>query len=121
MFRDRTFTGNTGTLTWAPGAASRRAGRSAHRLTVRGAAGAVLWGHRTAAQLGAWMITKQEQPHQAPVWHLAARVTQADAFQCRQKPLTFTAFRDKGLWCWGVESLDLVGDQLHAVLGPPEQ
>ena len=121
MFRDRTFRGDTGTLTWAPGATSRRAGRSAHRLTVRGAAGAVLWGHRTAAQLGAWTITKQEQPHAPPVWHLAARVTQADAFQCRQKPLTFTAFRDKGLWCWGVESLDLVGDQLHAVLGPPEQ
>ncbi len=90
-------------------------------LRVRGQAGAVLWGHRTAAELGAWSIAKQEAPRTRPVWHLSARVTRADRFQCRQRPLLFTAFRDKGVWCWAIESLDVVGDQLYAVLGQPEQ
>jgi hypothetical protein len=91
------------------------------RLTIRGQAGAVLWGHRTAAVLGAWTIAKQEQPRQAPVWQLAARVTRADAFQCRQRPLLFTAHREReGQWCWSIASIDVVGDQLYAVLGPPE-
>ena len=91
------------------------------RLTIRGQAGAVLWGHRTAAVLGAWTIAKTEVPRARPVWHLAARITRADAFQCRQKPLLFTAFRENGTWCWAVDSLDVVGDQLYAVLGQPEQ
>jgi hypothetical protein len=91
------------------------------RLTIRGLAGAVLWGHRTAAVLGTWTIAKQEIPHAPSVWHLAARVSRADAFQCRQRPLLFTAHRDKGQWCWAIESLDLAGLELHAVLGPPEQ
>jgi hypothetical protein len=52
---------------------------------------------------------------------LSAHVTRADAFQCRQRPLLFTAYRDKGRWCWPIETLDLVGDQLAAVLGQPEQ
>ena len=124
MFRDRTFTGNSGTLSWTPSTArptSGRVRRVSHRVTVRGEAGAVLFRSRPAAELGAWTITKQDEPNKAPVWLLAARVTRADAFQCRQRPLLFTAFRDKGLWCWGVESLDLVGDALYAVLGQPEQ
>jgi hypothetical protein len=91
------------------------------RLTIRGQAGAVLWGHRTAAVLGAWTIAKQEIPHAPPVWHLAARCMRADAFQCRQRPLLFTAHRDKGQWCWAIESLEMVGLELHAVLGPPQQ
>ena len=91
------------------------------RLTIRGDAGAVLWGCRTAAVLSTWTIAKVERPREPPVWQLAARVTRADAFQCRQKPLLFTAFRDKGSWCWGIESLDVVGTDLYAVLGHPEQ
>jgi hypothetical protein len=91
------------------------------RLTIRGSTGAVLWGHRTAAVLGAWTIAKQDVPRATPVWQLAARVTRADAFQCRQRPLLFTAHRDKGQWCWSIASIDVVGDALYAVLGPPEQ
>jgi hypothetical protein len=92
-----------------------------HHLRIRGQAGAVLWGHRTAAALGAWSIAKQERPRQPPLWLLAARVTRADAFQCRQKPLLFTAYHGKGSWCWGIESLTLADGQLRAVLGQPEQ
>lgn len=109
-------------MRWAP-AGTVHAGRRAlhHRLTIRGQAGAVLWGHRTAAVLGAWTITRHEQPHTPPVWQLAARVTRADAFQTRQRPLLFTAHRDKGQWCWAIESLDVDGDALYATLGQPEQ
>ena|SRR6185436_20508910 len=92
------------------------------RLRIRGDAGAVLWHAREAAILGAWSIAKQERPRERPVWLLAARVRRADAFQCRQTPLLFTATREKGMWCWGIESLDLVnGTDLYAVLGQPEQ
>jgi hypothetical protein len=92
-----------------------------HTLTIRGQAGAVLWGARTAAVLSAWTITKQDRARERPRWLLAARVTRADAFQCRQSPLLFTATRDKGMWCWGIESLDLVDGTVYAVLGQPEQ
>jgi hypothetical protein len=91
------------------------------RLTVRGSAGELLFSYRIAAQLGAWTITKQEQPQGRARWILSAHVTRADAFQCRQRPLLFTAYRDKGRWCWPIETLDLVGDHLAAVLGQPEQ
>jgi len=91
------------------------------RLTIRGDAGAVLWHGRTAAVLGAWSIAKQERPRQRPVWMLAARVQRADAFQCRQSPLLFTATRHQGFWCWAIESLDLVEGTVYAILGQPEQ
>jgi hypothetical protein len=113
-----TAQGTTGSMSWASRPAAAGGG---HRLTIRGQAGAVLWGHRTAAALGAWTIAKAERPHAAPVWHLVARVTRADAFQCRQRPLRFTAFRPGGAWCFGIESLELAGDRVSAVLGPPEQ
>lgn len=90
-------------------------------LRIRGQAGAVLLGPREAAVLGAWSIAKLERPHQPPVWSLAARVTRADAFKCRQRGLLFTAYHSKGSWCWGIESLTLNGAQLRAVLGQPEQ
>lgn len=92
-----------------------------HRLTVRGGAGSILWGHRTAAVVRAWTIANTAPAGKPKVWRLAATVTRADAFQCRQRPLLFTAPRAKGMWCWGIESLELVGMQIRAVLGPPEQ
>jgi hypothetical protein len=94
------------------------------KLTLRGQAGEILWGHRSAATLAAWSIARLDRGHGQPpyTWHLRARVARADAFQCRQRPLLFTAPRGKEApWCWGVESLDLVGQELRATLGPPEQ
>jgi hypothetical protein len=123
MFRDRTFTGNTGTLSWVRGdrTASGRKPRAAHRVTVRGQSGTIVWAGRDAAVLSAWTIAKQEQPQAPPVWMLTARVTRADAFQCRQSGSIFTAVRGQGRWCWPIERLELVGDQIQAVLGQPEQ
>lgn len=92
-------------------------------LTVRGQAGAVLWGCRTAAVVAAWTIVREDHEAAPPTWRLAARLTRADAFQCRQRPLLFTAphTHGRGMWCWGIESVNLVGLELRAVLGPPEQ
>jgi hypothetical protein len=92
-----------------------------HSLTIRGQAGTLVWAGRDAARLGAWTIWKQEQARGRHSWHLSARVLRADAFQCRQTPLLFTAPHAKGRWCWGIETLEVLGDQLQAVLGQPLQ
>lgn len=86
-------------------------------LTVQGTGGAVLSGARPAAQLRTWTIAKGE----SNVWHLRGSVTQVNKFHCGQRGLLFTAPRDKGMWCWQVLSLTVVGNELRAVLGPPEQ
>ncbi len=87
-----------------------------HELTLHGGTGAVLYHYHTAAVLTAWRIAKRQGQ-----WHLSATVIRADAFQCRQKGLHFTAPRDKGLWCWEIQSLELVANQLRARLGHPLQ
>ena len=87
-------------------------------LTLRGGPAALLWGHRTAAALSSWRIGKDEGK-----WVLVATIRQADAFQLRQRPLLFTAPRDKGFWAWPITTLE-VGPpytSLRATLGPPEQ
>lgn len=86
-------------------------------LTVRGTAGSVLDGARPAALLRAWTISKGE----SNVWHLRGSVAQVNAYHCRRRGLLFTAPREKGMWCWQVLSLTVVGNELRAVLGPPEQ
>lgn len=95
-------------------------------LTIRGRVGSILYGKDEAATFTEWSILRRGQGPQANLppytWHLRARVTRAVPFYCRRRGLLFTAPRDKGNpWCWGVESLDLVGSQLRARLGPPEQ
>lgn len=88
-------------------------------LTLRGAAGAVLYKYHTAAALTSWTIAKQPDG----CWHLTGTVSRADPFQCRQavKDLHFTAPRANGLWCWEIVKLDVVGRQLRAQLGHPLQ
>lgn len=95
------------------------------KLALRGQAGSILWGHRTAARVATWSILRKDHDGRPPyTWHLRARVappfTAGDAFQCRQRPLLFTAQRDRGFWCWGIESIEIVGLDLRATLGPPE-
>ncbi len=87
------------------------------RVTLRGTAGALLWGHRTAAQVQAWAIKKRKHG-----WVLTATVGHADAFQCRQRPLLFSAPRGGGFWVWPlVAPPQIAGGTLVAELGPPEQ
>lgn len=95
-----------------------------HSLRLRGQTGSLLWGYRTAATLGPWRIQRQqERKGQPPQWTLSATVACVDPFQSRQRPLIFTAPRQRGWWCWPI-----VGDVQHvgpnhirATLGQPEQ
>ncbi len=85
------------------------------QLRLHGAEGSIVWGYRPAAVLSAWVVAKTSTG-----WVLTATVARADAFQCRQSPLLFTAPRDKGVWAWGIDELTLNGNRLTARLGPPE-
>ncbi len=88
-----------------------------HNLTLHGGTGAVLYHYHTAAVLTAWRIAKRQNQ-----WHLSATVSRADRFQCGQKGLHFTAPRDhQGFWCWEIQSLELVGNQIRVLLGAPLQ
>jgi hypothetical protein len=115
------------------------------QLRLRGGAGSVLWGYRQVAELGSWAIVRalpkdqvrdpgakpntvqklQRDRRTLRGWQLQARVSRADAFQLRQKPLYFTAPR-KGagtaFWCWPLlEPPTISNGVLRALLGKPEQ
>lgn len=86
-------------------------------ITLRGGAGALVWGYRPAAQLKSWVIWKDDT-----AWRLKASVQSADAFQCRQRPMLFTAPKTNGPpWCWEVRELNLREGSLEATLGAPLQ
>jgi len=93
-------------------------------VTLRGTQGAIVWGYSNAAIVSAWTITHHapDRTHDAR-WTLTARLSRIDKFQIRQRPLLFTAPRDKGRWCWPLnpESIQVGETQLLATLGPPEQ
>jgi len=93
------------------------------QLRLRGKAGAVLWGYRTAASLGGWTITQQQAKKGEPKrWTLVGTVERLDPFQARQRPLLFTAHRDKGMWAWPIVELQEAGPiRIRAILGAPEQ
>lgn len=86
------------------------------RLRVRGARAAILWGHRTAVEVGAWTIAKQEDGH----WWLSARPVRADPFASRQRSLLFAAPRLGGFWMFPVLQLHLSETGVRAQLGAPE-
>jgi len=86
-------------------------------LRLRGGKAALLLGPREAAVLSAWSIKKHDDH-----WRLTGTLARVDLFQVRRKGLLFTAPRAGGFWAWGVESVEgVVGTQIHARLGPPEQ
>ncbi len=89
-------------------------------ITLHGARASLLWGYRPVAVLTSWRIVK------APgAWKLSATLTRADAWQCGQaakyRELLFEAPRDKGRWCWELESVEIGTRELRATLGQPLQ
>ena len=82
-------------------------------ITMSGVAGSVRWGYRTVADLRDWTLA-----HEAGARILTATVVRHDAFGLSQRPLTFTAPYDGGAWTWRVETLQMEGASLTAVLGP---
>lgn len=90
------------------------------RLVLHGARASLVWGYRTVATVTEWRIAKHDG-----TWRLAAKLTQADRFQCQQavklKELHFTAPRDNGRWCWELVDVMVGTTELRAQLGQPLQ
>jgi hypothetical protein len=88
-------------------------------LRIRGTAASILWGYRPAAVLKTWAIARVKNQ-----WTLVATIERIEPFMIRQRPLLFTAPRERardGMWAWGVDSVQLSDRSLIAKLGPPEQ
>lgn len=87
-------------------------------VRLQGAGGSILWGHRLAVELRTWRIRKNTDKR---TWTLRGVPARVDVFLARQTPLLFTAPRDKGMWMWAIEQLDVRSDVVVARLGPPER
>ena len=99
-----------------------------HSVPIRGQAGAIRWGYRTAASLGAWTLTQDrgtpEQPQ--PLRRiLRAAVLQVDPLALRQgrSGLRLVVPRPNGALTWPVLQVDVDADGrgLTALLGPYER
>jgi len=90
-------------------------GPAFHRISLRGEKAALLWGYHEAAVFRSWRIWKGPQG-----WQLSGTLARVDNFQSRQRPLMFSAAREKGMWCWGVEKVEIHGSSIRAYLGEPE-
>jgi hypothetical protein len=88
------------------------------RITLHGEQASLVWAYHTAATLRSWKVHRGQN---SPDWKLTATVTSADLFQTRQRPLLFTAPREKGRFCWEVRELHISDRQLTATLGQPVQ
>lgn len=87
-----------------------------NRVVLRGPAAEVRWGYRRAAVLGPWTLTSDTSGTS-----VSATIETADAFAATQQPLTFVVPRPKGPpWRWAVQSLQIAGATLTAVLGAQE-
>ena len=82
-------------------------------MTIRGVQGKVMWSYRMAADLHDWTVTTEGTGRV-----LAARLGTTDSFAVSQRPLMFVATHAKGAWRWPIESLQISGASLTAVLGP---
>lgn len=91
-----------------------------HDLTLRGVNGRLLLGvYGDAARLRTWAVARKDQQ-----WTLTGVIERVDLFQIRQRPLSFTAPREKlrGFWLFPVQptSVQIQGAHLVARLGPPQ-
>ena len=91
-------------------------GPAYHRIQLRGTRGTLLWGYHEAAEFRSWRIWKDPQKG----WQLSGVLARLDAFQARQRPLLFSAPRERGMWAWGVNSIKVNGSAVRADLGEPE-
>ncbi len=89
---------------------------SSHSLTITGAVGSVAWGYHVAGSLGPWTIARQDG-----VRVLTAQIVEMNTVMASQRPLAFEVRHTGGVWKWPIESLQITGASLTAVLGPKEQ
>jgi hypothetical protein len=95
---------------------------------ITGVVASVRWHYYTAAGIHGYTVVPCNKAGTA--WDLVATVVLSDAFKMAQTPLVFVAmYTKKGLdgqcvvkseWRWPILSCALVGHQLTARLGPPE-
>lgn len=103
-------------------------------VTLRGTQGDIVWAYHKAIELSAWQITRAVATTAAKgppkgkaiapkrvtkEWILTGIVARVDGFTARQRPLLFTAPRDKGRWCFEVRELTVGERRLTATLGQP--
>jgi hypothetical protein len=72
---------------------------------MTGVEGAVRWGYRTAARLGAWTYERGT---------LTAELLTRDDFALQQDPLTVSAVMGKATWRWLVTGVQINGSTLTA-------
>jgi hypothetical protein len=85
-------------------------------ITLRGGAGSITWGYRTAAAVRGWSLYKNEKNE----WRLVASIDRADRFQLSRSGLRFNAPRPGGFFSFPVLGVTVGREQLTARLGPPE-
>jgi len=85
-------------------------------VTVTGVEGMLRWGYHPAGTLGAWTVARD-----GTSWTLTAAVVTKNAFRVSQRPLAFEVRHATGVWRWPIQSLQIAGASLTAVLGPPEK
>ena len=90
---------------------------------IRGAGPArIVWGYRTAAELGAWSITvdrdDEDDPASLRLRLAAAHVAVVDAYALRQRPLAFVVDRPgRPVLTWPVITLDATPAGIRGELG----
>lgn len=93
-------------------------------LTLRGRAGSLVWGYRSAATVSTWSVERRRPEDDGPwEWTLRGRVDgKVDAFALRQRPLLFSAPRRGGFFTWPVKTLHVIETppSVIATLSPPE-
>lgn len=82
-----------------------------NRIAFSGPSGLIRWGYHTAATVGPWTLSNGT---------LTAPIVTCDDFKASQRPLTFVVPQPKSDWVWSVQSLQIAGGSLTAVLGPSE-
>lgn len=90
-------------------------------VRFHGEAASILWGYHPAAVVKRWSITRSEK--EPGKWTLTAVVDRLEPFMLRQRPLLFTAPRQKaGFWLWPIEGdVQSVADgQIRATLSHAE-
>jgi hypothetical protein len=86
-----------------------------NRMVLRGTGGAVKWAYHTAASLDTWTMTAEPSGTT-----ITAKVVTHDTFAASQRPLVLVIPRSTCQWKWPVDSLQIDGNTLTAVLGQQE-
>lgn len=88
-------------------------------MIVRGVIGSVRWGYHRAADLRAWVVSRDPVTKD---WRLRAQVVRADPFLGARSALHFVVPLKGGrAWTWPVLELRIAGGQCAARLGPIDQ